>query len=74
MEQLTMSRKARERMVIFSKIKSKEMSRREASEVLGLSLRQVHRMFLRFLNALRHGLFIHLLVKYSRTRLHKDVP
>ena len=49
MMQLTMSRKERERLVIFSKVKSKELSRREAAEVLGLSLRQVHRMYLRFL-------------------------
>src|SRR3954469_1934848 len=48
MEQLTMSRKERERLVVLNKVKSKELGRREAAEVLGLSLRQVHRLWLRF--------------------------
>src|SRR5687767_14934054 len=48
MEQVTMSRKERERLVVLNKVKAKELSRREASEVLGLSLRQLHRMWLRF--------------------------
>jgi transposase len=48
MEQLTMSRKERERLVILNKVKAKELSRREAADVLGLSLRQVHRLWLRF--------------------------
>lgn len=43
-----MSRKERERLVILNKVKSKELGRREASEILGLSLRQVHRLWLRF--------------------------
>lgn len=43
-----MSRKERERMVIFSRVKAKELSRSEASELLGLSLRQTHRMYRRF--------------------------
>lgn len=44
-----MSRKERERLVIFTKIRSKELSRREGCQVLGLSLRQMHRMYLRFM-------------------------
>jgi transposase len=48
MEHLTMSRKERERLVIFNQVKSRELSRREAAEVLGLSLRQVHRSYIRF--------------------------
>jgi len=48
MEQLAMSRKERERLVILSKVKSKELGRRDASEILGLSLRQVHRLWLRY--------------------------
>src|SRR5436309_2040062 len=49
MEQLTMSRKERERLVVFQKVKSKELARVEAASVLGLSLRQVHRLYLRWL-------------------------
>jgi len=43
-----MSRKERERLVVLNKVKAKELSRREASEVLGVSLRQMHRLWLRF--------------------------
>ena len=43
-----MSRKERERLVILNKVKAKELGRREAAEILGLSLRQVHRLWLRF--------------------------
>lgn len=50
MEQLMMSGKERARLVIFSKVKTKELSRQEASEILGMSLRQVHRLYLRFLS------------------------
>lgn len=35
-------------MVIFGKIQARELGRQEASEILGLSLRQVHRLYLRF--------------------------
>src|SRR5438045_3647034 len=56
MEQLTMNRKERERLVVLSKVKAKELSRREAGEVLGLSLRQVHRLYLRFLEKGAKGL------------------
>jgi transposase len=56
MEQLVMSRKERERLVIFAKIKSKELSRRDGSEVLGVSLRQMHRMYQRFLSQGDRGL------------------
>ena len=48
MEQLILSRKERERLVVFSQVKAKEISRFEASEVLGLSLRQVHRLYIRW--------------------------
>lgn len=44
-----MSRKERERLVVFSRVKDKELSRRAAAEVLDLSLRQVHRLYLRYL-------------------------
>jgi hypothetical protein len=49
MEQLVMSRKERERLVVLSRVKDKELSRRAAAEVLDLSLRQVHRLYLRYL-------------------------
>lgn len=45
-----MSRKERERLVVFAKIQSKELSRRDGGEVLGLSLRQMHRMYRRFVD------------------------
>lgn len=48
MEQLILSRKERERLVVFNQVKAKESSRIEASEVLGLSLRQVHRLYVRW--------------------------
>ena len=44
-----MNRKERERLVLLSRVKDKELSRRDAAQVLGLSLRQVHRLYLRYL-------------------------
>ena len=44
-----MTRKERERLVVFSRVKDKQLSRREAGDVLGLSLRQVHRSYGRYL-------------------------
>lgn len=49
MEQLTMSRKERERLVVLTRVKRKELSRLEGAQVLGLSLRQMHRIYLRWL-------------------------
>ncbi len=49
MEPLVMSRKERLKLSVFERLKDKELSRREASEVLGLSLRQVHRAYRRYL-------------------------
>lgn len=49
MEQLNMSRKERERLGVFGRVKDKELSRVVAAEVLGISLRQVHRMYRRYL-------------------------
>jgi len=48
MEQLTMNRKERERLLVFGRVKARELSRAEAAELLGLSLRQVHRQFVRW--------------------------
>ena len=48
MEQLKMSRKERERLVMFNRVKAGESSRREAAEVLGLSLRQLQRQYVRW--------------------------
>ena len=54
-----MNRKERERLVVFNKVKSLELSREEAGEVLGLSLRQIQRLYPRFLlqgdSGLVHG-------------------
>jgi transposase len=49
MEQLVMNRKEREKLVVFSRVKDRELSRRQAAEILGLSLRQVHRVYRRYL-------------------------
>jgi transposase len=49
MEQLVMNRKERERLVVLSRVKDKELARQAAAEVLGLSLRQMHRLYLRYL-------------------------
>lgn len=43
-----MSRKERERLVVFGRVKAGELSRVEAAETLGLSLRQVHRVYVRW--------------------------
>lgn len=43
-----MSRKERERLVVFGRVKAGELSRVEAAEALGLSLRQVHRVYVRW--------------------------
>lgn len=43
-----MSRKERERAVMFDRVKSRQIGRSEAAEVLGLSLRQVHRQYVRW--------------------------
>jgi transposase len=56
MEQLVMNRKERERLVVFSRVKDKELSRKAASEVLRLSLRQVHRLYRRYLSEGDRGL------------------
>src|SRR4051812_2385525 len=49
MEQLVMNRKERQRLVVFSRVKDKELSRVAGAEVLGLSLRQMHRLYRRYL-------------------------
>src|SRR5665213_2175453 len=48
MKQLAMNRKEREKLSVFSRVKDKLLTRREAAEALGLSLRQVHRMYGRY--------------------------
>jgi transposase len=48
MEQLVMNRKERERLLVLSRIKDKELGRREGAGILGLSLRQMHRVVLRY--------------------------
>jgi transposase len=50
MEQIVMSRKEREKLSVFARLKDRLVSRREAAEMLGLSLRQVHRMYRRYLS------------------------
>ena len=45
-----MNRKERERLVILKRVKDKQLSRRSAAEALGVSLRQLHRMYLRYID------------------------
>jgi len=49
MEQMTMSRKERERLVVFNQIRLRQIGREEAAEVLGMSLRQLQRLYPRWL-------------------------
>lgn len=44
-----MNRKERQRLVVLSRVKDKELPRSAAAQVLGLSLRQVHRLYRRYL-------------------------
>ncbi len=44
-----MKRRDRERLVVLSRVRNRELSRRKAAEILGLSLRQVHRLYVRWL-------------------------
>jgi len=44
-----MNRKERQRLVVFGRVKDGELSRRAGAEVLSLSLRQMHRVYLRYL-------------------------
>lgn len=46
---MTMSRKERERLVMFGQIKCRQIGRVEAAEVLGMSLRQLQRLYPRWL-------------------------
>jgi transposase len=48
MEQLVMNRKERERLVVFSRVKDRELSRKAGAQVLAISLRQMHRVYLRY--------------------------
>jgi hypothetical protein len=48
MEPLVMSRKERERLVVLSRVRDKELSRADGAQVLRVSLRQMHRLYLRF--------------------------
>jgi len=51
-----MNRKERERLVVLSRVKDKELSRVAAAEVLEVSLRQLHRQYLRYLSEGDKGL------------------
>ena len=44
-----MNGKERERLVVLSRVRDRQTSRRAAAELLGLSLRQMHRIYLRYL-------------------------
>jgi len=44
-----MSRRDRERLVVLSRVKDKQVKRRAAAKILGISLRQTHRLYKRYL-------------------------
>lgn len=44
-----MNRRERERLVVMNRVKDSELSRKEACGVLGISLRQMHRVYRRYL-------------------------
>jgi len=44
-----MNRRDRERLVVMSLVKAQQLRRRKAAELLGLSLQQMHRLYLRYL-------------------------
>ena len=44
-----MNRKERQRLVVLNRVKDRDLSRMAAAQVLGLSLRQMHRVYLRYL-------------------------
>jgi transposase len=72
MEQLNMSRRERERLVIFGQVKSGELCRTEAAELLSLSLRQVHRMYVRWRDAGDAALLHRSRGKVSKRRMDES--
>lgn len=69
MEPLVMSRKERLKLSVFQRVKDKQLSRREAAEALGLSLRQVHRAYVRYLADGDKGLVHQSRGKHSSRRV-----
>ena len=67
-----MNRKQRERLVIFNQIKQKQMDRLSGAEVLGLSLRQVHRLYVRWQKEGDGGLLHRSLGRVSGHQLASD--
>ena len=51
-----MSRKEQERLVVFGQVKVRQLSQAEGAEVLGLSLRQVHQLYVRWCDEGDRGL------------------
>lgn len=43
-----MSRKERDRLTVFARVKDRELTRKAGAELLGLSLRQMHRLMVRY--------------------------
>jgi transposase len=69
MEQLVMNRKERQRLAVLSRVKDKQWSRRQGAEILGLSLRQMHRIFGRYLAEGDAGLIHRSRGRPSRRRI-----
>ena len=53
---LTMSKKERSRLVVMSRVKEKQMTIKEASELLGISYRQCQRIYKRYIEEGDKGL------------------
>jgi hypothetical protein len=72
MERLVMSRKERERLSVFGRLKDKQITRKQAGEVLGMSLRQVHRQYCRYLSDGDRGLVHRSRGKTSSRRIDES--
>src|SRR4051794_10054168 len=49
-QEIMMKRRDRERLVVLGRVRSGELSRWKAAEILGVSLRQLHRVYVRWLS------------------------
>lgn len=67
-----MNRKERERLVVFNRVRDKELSRASAAQVLGMSLRQVHRLYLSFVAEGDKGLVHKARGKPSGRKIARD--
>ena len=70
---LTMSKKELTRLEVMQRLKAKRLKQREASQLLGISVRQVKRLYRSFLQSGAKGLVSQKRGKASNHRLSKEV-